>query len=147
MSKFKVRILHIIAIASTCFCSCKKWDPDVQYTNDIISQQQELVMLEEQTRVANQLELESFIVNLSSQLVNNLEFLNWAKSQKIPFYTISTVRMEEKKWENREYDFRELINAKYGSDSEMSKFYSRVNNPKKLSFITDGQRIINPFIY
>ena len=147
MPKFKVRILHITAIASTCFCSCQKWDPDLQYSNDIISQQQELVMLEEQTRVANQLELESFIVNLSSQLGNNLEFLNWAKSRIIPFRTVSRVRMEEQMWENREYDFRELINAKYGSDSEMSNFYNRVNNPKKLSFITDGRRIINPFIY
>jgi len=119
----------------------------VQYTNDIISQQQELVMLEEQSRVANQLELESFIVNLSSQLGNNLEFLNWAKSRIIPFHTVSTVRMEEQMWENREYDFRDLINAKYGSGSEMSNFYSKVNNPKKLSLITDGKRIINPLIY
>ena len=147
MPKFKVRILHIIAIASTCFCSCKKWDPDEQYKNDIISQQQELVMLEEQTRVANQLELENFIAILSSQLGNNFEFLNWAKSRIIPFNIISIVRMEEQKWENREYDFRDLINAKYGSGSEMSNFYSKVNNPKKLSLITDGKRIINPLIY
>tara|TARA_Y100000287_G_scaffold136172_1_gene111005 strand:+ start:312 stop:755 length:444 start_codon:yes stop_codon:yes gene_type:complete len=147
MPIFKVRILHITAIASTCFCSCKKWDPDIQYTNDIISQQQELVLLEEQSRAAKQLELQSFIVNLSSQLGNNLEFLNWAKSRIIPFQTVSTVRMEEQMWENREYDFRDLINAKYGSGSEMSNFYSRVNNPKKLSLITNGKRIINPLIY
>ena len=55
--------------------------------------------------------------------------------------------MDGKDWENREYDFKNLIVAKYGLQSEMHIYYNKVNYPLKLTMITNGKRIINPIIY
>ena len=66
MQRFKVRILHVVALVSTCFCSCQKWDPDKQFENDIITQNQNALLLEARANETRQLELNNYIQDLSS---------------------------------------------------------------------------------
>ena len=146
MQRFKVRILHAIALVSTCFCSCQKWDPDKQFENDIITQSQNALLLEARANEAKQLELNNYIQDLSA-LLGTSEFLDWAKNKTVPFNIVTKVKMDGQDWENREYDFKNLIVAEYGLQSEMHIYYNKVNYPLKLTMITNGKRIINPIIY
>ena len=146
MQSFKVRILHVVALVSTCFCSCQKWDPDKQFENDIITQSQNALLLEARANEARQLELNNYIQDLSTLLCTS-EFLDWAKNKTVPFNIVTKVKMDGQDWENREYDFKNLIVAEYGLQSEMHIYYNKVNYPLKLTMITNGKRIINPIIY
>tara|TARA_B100000035_G_C20911580_1_gene514223 strand:+ start:164 stop:604 length:441 start_codon:yes stop_codon:yes gene_type:complete len=146
MQSFKVRILHVVALVSTCFCSCQKWDPDKQFENDIITQSQNALLLEARANEARQLELNNYIQDLSA-LLGTSEFLDWAKNKTVPFNIVTKVKMDGQDWENREYDFKNLIVAEYGLQSEMHIYYNKVNYPLKLTMITNGKRIINPIIY
>jgi len=146
MQSFKVRILHVVALVSTCFCSCQKWDPDKQFENDIITQSQNALLLEARANEARQLELNNYIQDLSA-LLGTSEFLDWAKNKTVPFNIVTKVKMDGQDWENREYDFKNLIVAKYGLQSEMHIYYNKINYPLKLTMITNGKRIINPIIY
>ena len=146
MQSFKVRILHVVALVSTCFCSCQKWDPDKQFENDIITQSQNALLLEARANEARQLELNNYIQDLSA-LLGGSEFLDWAKNKTVPFNIVTKVKMDGKDWENREYDFKNLIVAEYGLQSEMHIYYNKINYPLKLTMITNGKRIINPIIY
>ena len=146
MQRFKVRILHAIAIVSTWFCSCQKWDPDKQFENDIITQSQNALLLEARANEARQLELNNYIQDLST-LLGTSEFLDWAKNKTVPFNIVTKVKMDGQDWENREYDFKNLIVAEYGLQSEMHIYYNKINYPLKLTMITNGKRIINPIIY
>ncbi len=146
MQSFKVRILHVVALVSTCFCSCQKWDPDKQFENDIITQSQNALLLEARANEARQLELNNYIQDLST-LLGTSEFLDWAKNKTVPFNIVTKVKMDRQDWENREYDFKNLIVAEYGLQSEMHIYYNKVNYPLKLTMITNGKRIINPIIY
>ena len=146
MQRFKVRILHAIALVSTCFCSCQKWDPDKQFENDIITQSQNALLLEARANEARQLELNNYIQDLSA-LLGTSEFLDWAKNKTVPFNIVTKVKMDGQDWENREYDFKNLIVAEYGLQSEMHIYYNKINYPLKLTMITNGKRIINPIIY
>ena len=146
MQSFKVRILHVVALVSTCFCSCQKWDPDKQFENDIITQSQNALLLEARANEARQLELNNYIQDLST-LLGTSEFLDWAKNKTVPFNIVTKVKMDGQDWENREYDFKNLIVAEYGLQSEMHIYYNKVNYPLKLTMITNGKRIINPIIY
>ena len=146
MQRVKVRILHAIALVSTCFCSCQKWDPDKQFENDIITQNQNALLLEARANETRQLELNNYIQDLSS-ILGTSEFLDWAKNKTVPFNIVTKVKMDGQDWENREYDFKNLIVAEYGLQSEMHIYYNKVNYPLKLTMITNGKRIINPIIY
>ena len=146
MQSFKVRILHVVALVSTCFCSCQKWDPDKQFENDIIIQSQNALLLEARANEARQLELNNYIQDLSS-LLGTSEFLDWANNKTVPFKIVTKVKMDGQDWENREYDFKNLIVAEYGLQSEMHIYYNKINYPLKLTMITNGKRIINPIIY
>ena len=146
MQSFKVRILHVVALVSTCFCSCQKWDPDKQFENDIITQSQNALLLEARANEARQLELNNYIQDLSA-LLGTSEFLDWAKNKTVPFNIVTKVKMDGQDWENREYDFKNLIVAEYGLQSEMHIYYNKINYPLKLTMITNGKRIINPIIY
>ena len=146
MQRFKVRILHVVALVSTCFCSCQKWDPDKQFENDIITQNQNALLLEARANEARQLELNNYIQDLSS-LLGTSEFLDWANNKTVPFKIVTKVKMDGQDWENREYDFKNLIVAEYGLQSEMHIYYNKINYPLKLTMITNGKRIINPIIY
>ena len=146
MQSFKVRILHVVALVSTCFCSCQKWDPDKQFENDIITQSQNALLLEARANEARQLELNNYIQDLST-LLGTSEFLDWAKNKTLPFNIVTKVKMDGQDWENREYNFKNLIVAEYGLQSEMHIYYNKVNYPLKLTMITNGERIINPIIY
>ena len=146
MQSFKVRILHVVALVSTCFCSCQKWDPDKQFENDIIIQSQNALLLEARANEARQLELNNYIQDLST-LLGTSEFLDWAKNKTLPFNIVTKVKMDGQDWENREYNFKNLIVAEYGLQSEMHIYYNKVNYPLKLTMITNGERIINPIIY
>ena len=116
MQRFKVRILHAIALVSTWFCSCQKWDPDKQFENDIITQNQNALLIEARANETRQLELNNYIQDLSS-LLGTSEFLDWAKNKTVPFNIVTKVKMDGQDWENREYDFKNLIVAKYGLQS------------------------------
>lgn len=146
MQSFKVRILHVVALVSTCFCSCQKWDPDKQFENDIITQSQNALLLEARANETRQLELNNYIKDLSA-LLGTSEFLDWAKNKTVPFNIVTKVKMDGQDWENREYDFKNLIVAEYGLQSEMHIYYNKINYPLKLTMITNGKRIINPIIY
>ena len=146
MQSFKVRILHVVALVSTCFCSCQKWDPDKQFENDIIIQSQNALLLEARANEARQLELNNYIQDLST-LLGTSEFLDCAKNKTVPFNIVTKVKMDGQDWENREYNFKNLIVAEYGLQSEMHIYYNKVNYPLKLTMITNGKRIINPIIY
>ena len=146
MQSFKVRILHVVALVSTCFCSCQKWDPDKQFENDIITQSQNALLLEARANETRQLELNNYIKDLSA-LLGTSEFLDWAKNKTVPFNIVTKVKMDGQDWENREYDFKNLIVAEYGLQSEMHIYYNKINYPLKLTMITNGERIINPIIY
>ena len=93
-----------------------------------------------------QLELNNYIQDLSA-LLGTSEFLDWAKYKTVPFNIITKVKMDGQDWENREYDFKNLIVAEYGLQSEMHIYYNKINSPLKLTMITNGKRIINPIIY
>ena len=146
MQSFKVRILHLVTLVSTCFCSCQKWDPDKQFENDIITQSQNALLLEARANETRQLELNNYIKDLSA-LLGTSEFLDWAKNKTVPFNIVTKVKMDGQDWENREYDFKNLIVAEYGLQSEMHIYYNKINYPLKLTMITNGKRIINPIIY
>ncbi|MEC8013264.1 MAG: hypothetical protein VX153_03450 [Verrucomicrobiota bacterium] len=135
-----------MALVSTCFCSCQKWDPDKQFENDIIIQSQNALLLEARANEARQLELNNYIQDLSV-LLGTSEFLDWAKNKTVPFNIVTKVKMDGQDWENREYDFKNLIVAEYGLQSEMHIYYNKINYPLKLTMITNGKRIINPIIY
>ena len=93
MQSFKVRILHVVALVSTCFCSCQKWDPDKQFENDIITQSQNALLLEARANEARQLELNNYIQDLSS-LLGTSEFLDWANNKTVPFKIVTKVKMD-----------------------------------------------------
>ena len=149
MQIIRFRPLQLIAIASICFCSCNKWDPNKQFENDIMSQNHKSLVLEERSNEMRQLEVEAFIQNLNLQLGTSKRFLEWTKQNDIPFSIITTVEMNEQYWENREYDFIDLITTQYGFESEIANFYRRNTDfkPSKLSIITNGIKIINPIMY
>ena len=147
MGKVSVKMLHLMVVTSTCFCSCKKWNPDKQYENDVALKNQELLLLESHANTSKEKELSNFIEYLKSLLNKSNEFLIWAENNKIPHNITTTVVMNNEKWETREYSLKDLIDSRYGLESEISKYYRTVNSPKNLNLITNGTRIINPSIF
>ncbi len=141
-----MRILHVLVFSSTWFYSCKKWDPNVQFENDIISQKQVLAVQEEQSNIAKQEEINNFVQYLSRQTMNNGDFLNWSKKNDISFKITAVATLNQENWETREYEFENLIHARYGFESEISRYYRKNKYPNSLSIITNGTRIINPHI-
>jgi len=146
MQIVRIQTLHILVFSSTWFCSCNQWDPDKQFENDIILKRQALVLQEEQSNIAKQIEIKNFVDYLGKLTAKNGEFLTWSNTQVIPFKITAVATLNQETWETREYDFESLINARYGNQSEISKFYATNRYPESMSIITNGKRIISPII-
>jgi hypothetical protein len=146
MQIVRIQTLHILVLSSTWFYSCNKWDPDKQFENDIILKRQSLVLQEEQSNIAKQTEIKNFVDYLSKLTAKDGEFLTWSITQVIPFKVTAVATLNQETWETREYNFESLINARYGYQSEISKFYATNKYPESISIITNGKRIINPII-
>ena len=146
MQIVRIQTLHILVFSSTWFCSCNQWDPDKQFENDIILKRQALVLQEEQSNIAKQIEIKNFVDYLGKLTAKDGEFLTWSNTQVIPFKITAVATLNQETWETREYDFESLINARYGYQSEISKFYAKIRYPESMSIITNGKRIISPII-
>ena len=125
MQIVRIQTLHILVFSSTWFYSCNQWDPDKQFENDIVLKRQALVLQEEQSNIAKQIEIKNFVDYLGKLTAKDGEFLTWSNTQAIPFKITAVATLNQETWETREYDFESLINARYGYQSEISKFYKR----------------------
>jgi hypothetical protein len=146
MQIVRIHTLHILVLSSTWFYSCNKWDPDKQFENDIILKREALVLQEEQTKIAKKNEIKNFVRYLGELTAKDGEFLTWSNTQVIPFKITAVATLNQETWETREYNFESLINARYGYQSEISRFYASNRYPESMSIITNGKRIISPII-
>ena len=146
MQIVRIQTLHILFFSSTWFYSCNQWDPDKQFENDIILRSQASDLQKEQSNIAKQKEIKNFVAYLSELTAKDGEFLTWSNSQVVPFKITAVATLNQETWETREYDFEDLINARYGYQSEISRFYATNRYPESMSIITNGKRIINPII-
>jgi len=146
MQIVRIQTLHILVFSSTWFYSCNQWDPDKQFENDIVLKRQALVLQEEQSNIAKQIEIKNFVDYLGKLTAKDGEFLTWSITQAIPFKITAVATLNQETWETREYEFESLINARYGHQSEISKFYGTNRYPESMSIITNGKRIISPII-
>jgi hypothetical protein len=127
--------------------SCKRWDPDVQFENDIQQQRKELILRENRSNADKQSELNSFISYISKILLKRDEFLNWSEEKAIAYKITTRSDFNGENWETRNYEISSLVIAQYGSNSEMIKYYRKSKKPLNLTFITNGTRIISPSIF
>lgn len=127
--------------------SCKRWDPDVQFENDIQQQRKELILRENRSNADKQSEFNSFISYISKILLKRDEFLNWSEKKAIAYKITTRSDFNGENWETRNYEISSLVIAQYGSNSEMIKYYRKSKKPLNLTFITNGTRIISPSIY
>ena len=130
MKIVRIQILHTLVFSSTWFCSCKQWDPDKQYENDIILKRQALVLQEEQSNIAKQIEIKNFVDYLGKLTANNGEFLTWSNTKVIPYKITAVATLNQETWETREYDFESLINARYGTKVKFLNFMQQIGLPK-----------------
>ena len=127
--------------------SCKRWDPDVQFENDIQQQRKELILRENRFNADKQSEFNSFISYISKILLKRDEFLNWSEEKAIAYKITTRSDFNGENWETRNYEISSLVIAQYGSNSEMIKYYRKSKKPLNLTFITNGTRIISPSIF
>lgn len=127
--------------------SCKRWDPDVQFENDIQQQRKELILRENRSNADKQSEFNSFISYISKILLKRDEFLNWSEEKAIAYKITTRSDFNGENWETRNYEISSLVIAQYGSNSEMIKYYRKSKKPLNLTFITNGTRIISPSIF
>ena len=127
--------------------SCKRWDPNVQFENDIQQQRKELILRENRSNADKQSELNSFISFISQILSKRDEFLKWSENKAITYKITTRSDFKGENWETRTYEISSLIIAQYGSGSEMIKYYRKIKKPLNLTFITNGTRIISPSIF
>jgi hypothetical protein len=147
MLEFKSILTKALILSTLSITSCKSWDPDIQFENDVKKRNREILLLENKSQMEKKSELNVFIEYLSESVANNNEFLNWSQSKGISYEVTARSTFKKKNWETREYKFSDLIIARYGLQSEMMSFYRNVNHPTNISFITNGERCINPVIY
>ena len=78
---------------------------DKQYENDIILKRQALVLQEEQSNAAKQIEIKNFVDYLGKLTAKDGEFLTRSNTQVIPFKVTAVATLNQETWETRSTTF------------------------------------------